>query len=123
MLVSFFFQEEDGIREIGGTGVQPCALPICADDAVARRGPAPSIRVVDFRRTVKFKSEHQDRLKRTAETFCRIAAPRVTSELRAPTEFGLLQVEQGMWSRMHAELAGSSLCAVLAPAPDAPPIV
>src|SRR3712207_7720807 len=26
---SFFFQAEDGIRNIGVTGVQTCALPIC----------------------------------------------------------------------------------------------
>src|SRR3712207_1567847 len=26
----FFFQAEDGIRDIGVTGVQPCALPICS---------------------------------------------------------------------------------------------
>ena len=25
----FFFQAEDGIRDIGVTGVQTCALPIC----------------------------------------------------------------------------------------------
>src|SRR3712207_8076176 len=28
----FFFQAEDGIRDIGVTGVQTCALPICARD-------------------------------------------------------------------------------------------
>src|SRR5258707_14851837 len=28
-LVFFFFQAEDGIRDIGVTGVQTCALPIC----------------------------------------------------------------------------------------------
>src|SRR5947209_12154514 len=27
--LSFFFQAEDGIRDIGVTGVQTCALPIC----------------------------------------------------------------------------------------------
>src|SRR3712207_2139693 len=27
----FFFQAEDGIRDIGVTGVQTCALPICED--------------------------------------------------------------------------------------------
>src|SRR3712207_7987973 len=31
----FFFQAEDGIRDIGVTGVQTCALPIC------REGPVP----------------------------------------------------------------------------------
>ena len=29
MLSFFFFQAEDGIRDIGVTGVQTCALPIC----------------------------------------------------------------------------------------------
>src|SRR5258707_4208319 len=28
-VVFFFFQAEDGIRDIGVTGVQTCALPIC----------------------------------------------------------------------------------------------
>src|SRR3712207_8682515 len=29
MSFCFFFQAEDGIRDIGVTGVQTCALPIC----------------------------------------------------------------------------------------------
>src|SRR3712207_4255114 len=29
LLINFFFQAEDGIRDIGVTGVQTCALPIC----------------------------------------------------------------------------------------------
>src|SRR3712207_8618278 len=28
--IFFFFQAEDGIRDIGVTGVQTCALPICS---------------------------------------------------------------------------------------------
>src|SRR3712207_7732275 len=30
----FFFQAEDGIRDIGVTGVQTCALPICRETGV-----------------------------------------------------------------------------------------
>src|SRR3712207_9107760 len=30
----FFFQAEDGIRDIGVTGVQTCALPICTSGRV-----------------------------------------------------------------------------------------
>src|SRR3712207_6888749 len=33
----FFFQAEDGIRDIGVTGVQTCALPISGVDARAER--------------------------------------------------------------------------------------
>src|SRR6266496_4819074 len=32
-LFFFFFQAEDGIRDLYVTGVQTCALPICAPDA------------------------------------------------------------------------------------------
>src|SRR3712207_7956153 len=32
MWTVFFFQAEDGIRDIGVTGVQTCALPIYADE-------------------------------------------------------------------------------------------
>src|SRR2546422_3805476 len=38
MVVVFFFQAEDGIRDVAVTGVQTCALPICdPEKAVAER--------------------------------------------------------------------------------------
>src|SRR3712207_8125827 len=37
MVMLFFFQAEDGIRDIGVTGVQTCALPICAVRPVPAR--------------------------------------------------------------------------------------
>src|SRR5947209_13721464 len=40
--LSIFFQAEDGIRDIGVTGVQTCALPICYVDR--RRGPRSTAR-------------------------------------------------------------------------------
>src|SRR6266516_5088214 len=39
----FFFQAEDGIRYRTVTGVQTCALPICATSGPARRSP-PAMR-------------------------------------------------------------------------------
>src|SRR3712207_7096764 len=42
----FFFQAEDGIRDIGVTGVQTCALPICG---VAYLRPLPHERLVRAR--------------------------------------------------------------------------
>src|SRR5215217_5543122 len=42
MLCFFFFQAEDGIRDIGVTGVQTCALPICMQ---ARRISSAEARV------------------------------------------------------------------------------
>src|SRR5256885_10907679 len=35
MLIVFFFQAEDGIRDYKVTGVQTCALPICLADSGA----------------------------------------------------------------------------------------
>src|SRR5947209_7835963 len=37
--VLFFFQAEDGIRDIGVTGVQTCALPISRQNAASRHEP------------------------------------------------------------------------------------
>src|SRR2546427_12056996 len=38
----FFFQAEDGIRDLTVTGVQTCALPISTRFAMAPPGPVPS---------------------------------------------------------------------------------
>src|SRR5947209_12641328 len=40
----FFFQAEDGIRDIGVTGVQTCALPISQHDAPSLRSGSPADR-------------------------------------------------------------------------------
>src|SRR2546430_17584050 len=37
MVVCFFFQAEDGIRDLTVTGVQTCALPICGSGNACRR--------------------------------------------------------------------------------------
>src|SRR5688572_31069110 len=43
----FFFQAEDGIRDLTVTGVQTCALPICLDAADARRHAAFRVQLED----------------------------------------------------------------------------
>src|SRR2546427_13280590 len=43
----FFFQAEDGIRDLTVTGVQTCALPISADDDLARHVAGLFQHVVD----------------------------------------------------------------------------
>src|SRR3712207_838017 len=42
----FFFQAEDGIRDIGVTGVQTCALPIYGQKAWATNGGIANVHVV-----------------------------------------------------------------------------
>src|SRR3712207_8103430 len=45
-MMFFFFQAEDGIRDIGVTGVQTCALPIFQPRAAGRRSFLSSDRTV-----------------------------------------------------------------------------
>jgi flagellar motor switch protein FliM len=108
----------DAAREGERDGAPAAAAP---HESVRRR--PRTIRVVDFRRTVKFKAEHQERLKRAAETFCRVAATRLTSELRAVADLQLIDSEQGMWSRVHADLAKGATCATIATGADRPPLL
>src|SRR2546422_3694349 len=42
MCCVFFFQAEDGIRDVAVTGVQTCALPISRNVATPRASPSPS---------------------------------------------------------------------------------
>src|SRR5690606_40891799 len=46
ILLFFFFQAEDGIRDFHVTGVQTCALPICAQE-LRRRVGAPCESIID----------------------------------------------------------------------------
>src|SRR2546429_6062160 len=39
LMFFFFFQAEDGIRDVAVTGVQTCALPISAQQGCQGRGP------------------------------------------------------------------------------------
>src|SRR3712207_8708024 len=59
VFVFFFFQAEDGIRDIGVTGVQTCALPICPKSG---RWRTPG----DWRRAA---------LSRTASSIAAVALP------------------------------------------------
>src|SRR2546430_3536959 len=43
MLICFFFQAEDGIRDLTVTGVQTCALPICNDGRVRLWDPRTGV--------------------------------------------------------------------------------
>src|SRR5256884_7016019 len=42
----FFFQAEDGIRDVAVTGVQTCALPICLSGFTVRTAMPPPLKFV-----------------------------------------------------------------------------
>src|SRR2546429_857532 len=48
----FFFQAEDGIRDVAVTGVQTCALPILCSVAERRGGPTTGTRIVSSAETI-----------------------------------------------------------------------
>src|SRR3712207_7559856 len=85
----FFFQAEDGIRDIGVTGVQTCALPI-----------SPVTRAV---------SDAVDRFGRldAAHNNAGVAGPFLPLDQYPPEEFlRVLQVDLiGVWHCMRAEIA------------------
>src|SRR5687768_18594520 len=57
--IYFFFQAEDGIRDVAVTGVQTCALPIYDPNADAGAGPALPVDAVDAtRRTCRSAQGH-----------------------------------------------------------------
>src|SRR3989442_8734306 len=60
LMVNFFFQAEDGIRDADVTGVQTCALPIFLDRDV-RRALRPWLRGQAFRPTSSIQSAFQRR--------------------------------------------------------------
>src|SRR3712207_8559588 len=75
LLCFFFFQAEDGIRDIGVTGVQTCALPISRRQRIGRRLSAEDVacaadRVEETRLTAGFqlpaevRDEDLDRVRR-----------------------------------------------------------
>ena len=47
-LFFFFFQAEDGIRDIGVTGVQTCALPILIEDLSLTKSSEDSKILINF---------------------------------------------------------------------------
>src|SRR2546430_6966525 len=70
----FFFQAEDGIRDLTVTGVQTCALPICRSEAahagIPDRAP-PSTSTVDPDSTER-SEEHTSELQSQSNLVCRL---------------------------------------------------
>src|SRR2546429_6374763 len=75
----FFFQAEDGIRDVAVTGVQTCALPIClfiGRSANAQKRPSPrgagSIRRVAETAAASRSEEHTSELQSRLHLVCRL---------------------------------------------------
>src|SRR5207253_7465592 len=76
MLVFFFFQAEDGIRDGHVTGVQTCALPICAS-------PSRCTRPELLEPTARYRSDRCRREGSGTRTTVRSEERRVGKECRS----------------------------------------
>ena len=73
----------------------------------------PRIRDIDFSRPTKFSQEHQRRIVRLHETFCRAIGTQLSAELRLPLDFQLISTAQMSWASATAELPSASLFGIM----------
>src|SRR2546430_11621899 len=85
MMIFFFFQAEDGIRDLTVTGVQTCALPISTGQAAKyisrhpktlqamdRAGVVPARRTASGRRYWLRSEEHTSEFQSQSNLVCRL---------------------------------------------------
>src|SRR5256884_1335607 len=72
LLLCFFFQAEDGIRDVAVTGVQTCALPIYLRSTDSRVGAVPPLRR-PAARSWRFRCTQASWLSAWARSFCTVA--------------------------------------------------
>jgi flagellar motor switch protein FliM len=87
-------------------------LPDGAPAARTHRRPH-RLRTVDFSRPTKFSADQQRRITRAMETFCQTANTRLSSELRFPVEFEVLNTVQLTWSAAQGQVPSGSLSVLL----------
>src|SRR2546430_4261926 len=78
-LFFFFFQAEDGIRDLTVTGVQTCALPICRAMLVDAAAPLPATESGPDHPACEFQSEST----KTCEPIPCSAVPRTVKSERS----------------------------------------
>src|SRR5687768_17804484 len=94
----FFFQAEDGIRDVAVTGVQTCALPICnryiivAMDYFTRWPEAKAVRSANSEKVANFIYEN---------IICRFGAPRVIQSDQRSEERRVGKECRSRWSSNH----------------------
>src|SRR2546430_5469750 len=96
--VYFFFQAEDGIRDLTVTGVQTCALPISlggrtkqvvvavgVGDSLVRHAELPMVPVADMRIMLKYNSKNYLQQDLPDHVFdCFVIPPRAVAKSEAP---------------------------------------
>ena len=89
-----------------------------ARDANAGKRRSRRVRDIDFSRPSKFAQEHQRKLERAHEAFCRTASTHLSAELLTEIELEVLGVDQLTWSTAVAQVPQPSINAIV----DATPL-
>jgi len=100
--------EDPGGPAVATAAVDASFLDFAEPPAGARIRP-PRIRDIDFSRPTKFSQEHQRRIVRLHETFCRALGTQLSPDFRMPLEFELINATQMSWASATAELPSASL--------------
>src|SRR3712207_4667320 len=99
----FFFQAEDGIRDIGVTGVQTCALPISSSPARLLSMPKELILTPQGLEELKAKIEHLS-TQRRREVAERIKEAREFGDISENAEYDDAKNEQAMLEKQISDL-------------------
>src|SRR2546422_10318106 len=84
----FFFQAEDGIRDVAVTGVQTCALPIC----LLTQFPTDVRAACEFRHASWWSDDVYELLRSTNTALCIADTEEGTTPLVATADFGYLRL-------------------------------
>jgi len=89
-----------------------------ARDSGAGKRRSRRVRDIDFSRPSKFAQEHQRKLERAHEAFCRTASTHLSAELLTEIELEVLGVDQLTWATAVAQVPQPSINAII----DATPL-
>src|SRR3712207_5343808 len=89
----FFFQAEDGIRDIGVTGVQTCALPISHHQGFSERSPLCLCSTPPISRTSRCDGPSRCVVSRARPRPARTVSHLADARIRADDEPGLTDLE------------------------------
>src|SRR3989442_1209240 len=96
MMLFFFFQAEDGIRDADVTGVQTCALPICLSRSDSDAAPAASAQLIVAGKLARFGKSRRE--------LVHALARRHGVEVPDAVKLFFDAVESGNWDDIEARL-------------------
>jgi flagellar motor switch protein FliM len=104
----------DEVSALVTAAKQGDAVPASSE---GRRRRRRRVREIDFSRPTKFTQEQQRRLERAHDDFCRLAATRLSAELRLAVDLQVIGIDQVTWSSAIADIPEPSISAIVHTSP------